>query len=107
MTKKIISYLWQVIYVKPKGWFCGIQSDKLLHFVVSFILMEIMCGVWGSWYWAALTTFIIGLFKEIVVDKLVMKENVDADDLWADIFGIVGALITMCLMFVMMQLIWK
>lgn len=69
--------------------------------------MEIMCGVWGSWCWAALTTFIIGLFKEIVVDKLVMKENVDADDIWADIFGIVGALITMYLMYVMMQLIWK
>jgi hypothetical protein len=42
MTKKIISYLWQVIYVKPKGWLCGTQSDKLLHFVVSFILMEMM-----------------------------------------------------------------
>lgn len=48
MTKKNISYLWQVIYVKPKGWLCSIQSDKLLHFVVSFILMEIMCGVWGK-----------------------------------------------------------
>lgn len=107
MTKKIISYLWQVIYVKPKGWLCSIQADKLLHFVVSFILMEIMCGVWGSWCWAALATFIIRFFKEIVVDKLVMKENVDTDDLWADIFGIVGALITMWLMYVMLQLIWK
>ena len=42
MTKKIISYLWQAIYVKPKGWLCSIQSDKLLHFVVIFILMEMM-----------------------------------------------------------------
>lgn len=86
---------------------CRKGQGCLLHFVVSFILMEIMCGVWGSWCWAALATFIIGLFKEIVVDKLVMKENVDTDDLWADIFGIVGALITMWLMFVMLQLIWK
>lgn len=107
MTKKIISYLWQVIYVKPKSWLCSIQSDKLLPFVVSFILMILMCGVWNSWCWAALATFIIGLFKKIVVDKLVMKENVDVDDLWADIFGIVGALITMWLMCVMFQLIWK
>ena len=107
MTKKIIRYLWQVIYVKPKGWLCGIQSDKLLHFIVSFILMILMCGVWNSLCWAALATFIIGLFKKIVVDKLVMKETVDVDDLWADIFGIVGALITMWLMCVMLQLIWK
>lgn len=107
MTKKLICLLWQSIYVKPKNWLYSIQSDKLLHFIVSFIIMELMCTVCGSWCWAVVITFIISLFKEVVVDKLVMKEKIDGDDLWADIFGIVGALITMCLMYVILQLVWK
>ena len=42
-----------------------------------------------------LGTFVVGIFKEVVIDKLVSNEKVDADDLWADIFGVCAGLIAL------------
>lgn len=42
-----------------------------------------------------MATFVVGIFKEVVIDKLVSKEKVDADDLWADIFGVCAGVISL------------
>ena len=42
-----------------------------------------------------MATFVVGIFKEVEIDKLVSKEKVDADDLWADIFGVCAGVITL------------
>mgnify|MGYP007089392007 CR=1 FL=1 len=33
--------------------------------------------------------------KEVVIDKLVSKEKVDADDMWADFFGVCAGVIAL------------
>lgn len=94
----ILVALWRNLYVKPKNWLCGLQTDKVLHCFVSFIIVIVMCGVWKNWLFVGLSTFAIGLIKEVVIDKLIMKEEIDVDDLWADFFGIVLAYIVLCAM---------
>lgn len=102
----IMGALWSNLYVKPKNWLCGLQTDKVLHCFVSFIIMILMCGVWKNWILIGLSTFLIGLFKEVVIDKLIMKEEIDMDDLWADIFGIGFAFLAMCGMVIIHTLIY-
>ena len=31
--------IWNTLYTKPKNWLCGLQTDKVLHFVVSMVLV--------------------------------------------------------------------
>ena len=68
-------------------------TDKVLHFVVSMVLVQMIFFLTYNLWLATLATFVIGIFKEVVIDKLVSKEKVDADDLWADIFGVCAGVI--------------
>ena len=85
--------IWNTLYAKPKNWLCGLQTDKVLHFVVSMVLVQMIFFLTNNLFLSTLATFVIGIFKEVVIDKLVSKEKVDADDLWADIFGVCAGVI--------------
>ena len=87
--------IWNTLYAKPKNWLCGLQTDKVLHFVVSMVLVQMIFFLTNNLFLATLATFVVGIFKEVVIDKLVSKEKVDSDDLWADIFGVCAGLITL------------
>ena len=87
--------IWNTLYTKPKNWLCGLQTDKVLHFVVSMVLVQMIFFLTNNLFLATLATFVVGIFKEVVIDKLVSKEKVDADDLWADIFGVCAGVITL------------
>jgi hypothetical protein len=63
----MIRMIWNTLYTKPKNWLCGLQTDKVLHFVVS-------------------------------------KEKVDADDMWADIFGVCAGVITLVVYAAMLKI---
>ena len=93
--KTMIRMIWNTLYTKPKNWLCGLQTDKVLHFVVSMVLVQMIFFLTYNLWLATLATFVIGIFKEVVIDKLVSKEKVDADDLWADIFGVCAGLIAL------------
>ena len=84
----MIIMIWNTLYTKPKNWLCGLQTDKVLHFVFSMVLVQMIFFLTYNLWLATLATFVIGIFKEVVIDKLVSNEKVDADDLWADIFGV-------------------
>ena len=90
----MIRMIWNTLYSKPKNWLCGVQTDKVLHFVVSMVMVQMIFFLTYNLWLATLATFVIGIFKEVVIDKLVSKEKVDADDLWADIFGVCAGVIT-------------
>ena len=87
--------IWNTLYAKPKNWLCGLQTDKVLHFVVSMVLVQMIFFLTYDLWLATLATFVVGIFKEVVIDKLVSKEKVDSDDLWADIFGVCAGLIAL------------
>ena len=87
--------IWKTLYAKPKNWPCGLQTDKVLHFVVSMVLVQMIFFLTYNLWLATLATFVIGIFKEVVIDKLFSKEKVDVDDLWADIFGVCAGLIAL------------
>ena len=91
----MIRRIWNTLYAKPKNWLCGLQTDKVLHFVVSMVLVQMIFFLTHNLWLATLATFVVGIFKEVVIDKLVSKEKVDADDLWADIFGVCAGVITL------------
>ena len=87
--------IWNTLYAKPKNWLCGLQTDKVLHFVVRMVLVQMIFFLTYNLWLATLATFVVGIFKEVVIDKLVSKEKLDADDLWADIFGVCAGVITL------------
>ena len=87
--------IWNTLYAKPKNWLCGLQTDKVLHFVVSMVLAQMIFFLTYSLWLATLATFVVCIFKELVIDKLFSKEKVDDDDLWADIFGVCAGVITL------------
>lgn len=91
----MIRIIWNTLYTKPKNWLCGLQTDKVLHFVVSMEMVQMIFFLTYNLWLATLATFVIGIFKEVVIDKLVSKEKVDGDDLWADIFGVCAGLIAL------------
>ena len=93
--KTMIRMIWNTLYTKPKNWLCGLQTDKVLHFVVSMLLVRMIFFLTYNLWLATLSRFVVGIFKEVVIDKLVSKEKVDADDLWADIFGVCAGVITL------------
>ena len=93
--KTMIRMIWNTLYAKPKNWLCGLQTDKVLHFVVSMVLVQMIFFLTYNLWLATMSTFVIGIFKEVVIDKLVSNEKVDADDLWADIFGVCAGVITL------------
>ena len=93
--KTIIRMILFFLYTFSNYWLCGLKTDKVLHFVVSMVLVQMIFFLTNNLFLATLATFVIGIFKEVVIDKLVSKEKVDADDLWADIFGVCAGLITL------------
>lgn len=100
----MIRIVWNTLYVKPKNWLCGLQADKVLHFVVSMVLVQMIFFLTNNLWLAILATFVIGIFKEVVIDKLFSKEKVDADDLWADIFGVCAGVITLVVYAAMLKI---
>lgn len=91
--KMIAGAIWNALYVKPKNWLCGLQTDKVLHFLVSMVLVQLVFFLTGSLWLATLVACLIGVFKEVVIDKLISKGKVDAGDLWADAFGVCAGLV--------------
>lgn len=91
----MIRMIWNTLYTKPKNWLCGLQTDKVLYFVVSMVMVQMIFFLTYNLWLATLATFVIGIFKEVVIDKLVSKEKVDADDLWVDIFGVCAGVIAL------------
>lgn len=87
--------IWNTLYTKPKNWLCGLQTDKVLHFVVSMLLVQMIFLLTYSVWLATLAVLVVGIFKEVVIDKIASKEKVDADDMWADIFGVCAGLIAL------------
>ena len=100
----MIRMIWNTLYTKPKNWLCGLQTDKVLHFVVSMVLVQMIFFLTYNLWLATLATFVVGIFKEVVIDKLVSKEKVDADDLWADIFGVCAGVITLVVYAAMLKI---
>ena len=93
--KTMFRKIWNTLYAKPKNWLCGLPTDKVLHLVVSMVLVQLIFFLTNNLFLATLATFVIGIFKEVVIDNLVSKDKVDADDLWADIFGVCAGVITL------------
>ena len=93
--KTMIRMIWNTLYTKPKNRHSRLQTDKVLHIVVSMVLVQMIFFLTYNLWISTLATFVIGIFKEVVIDKLVSKEKVDADDLWADIFGVCAGVITL------------
>lgn len=91
----MIRMIWNTLYTKPKNWLCGLQTDKVLHFVVSMLLVQMIFLLTYSVWLATLAVLVVGIFKEVVIDKIASKEKVDADDMWADIFGVCAGLIAL------------
>ena len=91
----MIRMIWNILYTKPKNWLCGLQTDKVLHFVVSMEMVQMIFFLTYNLWLATLVTFVVGIFKEVVIDKLVSKEKVDTDDIWADILGVCSGVITL------------
>lgn len=100
----MIRMIWNTLYAKPKNWLCGLKTDKMLHFVVSMELVQMIFFLTYNLWLATLATFVVGIFKEVVIDKLVNKEKVDADDLWADICGVCAGLITLVVYAAMLKI---
>lgn len=92
-SKMILGVLWNALYVKPKNWLCGLQTDKVLHFFVSMVLMQMFYFLTASLWMAIIATIAVGVFKEVVIDKLISKGKVDAGDLLADTFGLFAGLL--------------
>ena len=98
MKKKSIGTLWSALYVKPKNWLCGLQSDKLLHFIVSMILVLLLFAASESLLVAMGVTFIIGVLKEVLIDKFMNQGTADIDDVLADLLGLCVGVVLLWLM---------
>lgn len=69
-----------------------IPIDKLIHFLGSYFVcsilmcfMPLFCAVW--------IVFVLGVAKEFVYDKLMGKGTPEWNDLFADVFGVVMAVV--------------
>lgn len=103
-TRMTLSSLWRTIYVRPMDWLCGLRTDKLLHFLVSMMLVQMVFFLTANLWLATVVTFLVGIFKEVVVDKLISKGCVDAGDLWADVFGICAGLLLLELAYILIKI---
>lgn len=72
MVQKIISYF---------------GADGLLHIVCSAALVSVL-GWFAPLWLAALLTFLVGIGKEIIYDKLMKKGTPQWKDVVADLAGI-------------------
>lgn len=84
----IIGSIWRNFYMKPMAWLVSLPTDKVLHFGASMVIMQMLFFLFESTSLAFAVTFAIGIFKEVVIDKLINKEKVDGGDLTADVLGI-------------------
>lgn len=64
------------------------EKDKILHLIVSFVLMLIAYSIVQSILIAGVMTFILGFGKEVIIDKKIEKE-----DIIANIIGICLAIL--------------
>lgn len=66
------------------------MNDKLLHFIVSAIMVIVAQFVMPLIY-AALLALLVGVVKELVYDKMLNRGKCSLADVIADIAGIVFA----------------
>ena len=91
--KILTSSIWSNLYLKPMAWLGGLPTDKVLHFGVSMVLAQMFFFLSASSLFAFAVTVFVGIFKEVVIDKLINKEEVEVKDLLADSLGIFAGLI--------------
>lgn len=91
--KMIVGSLWRTLYMQPMAWLVGLPTDKVLHFGVSMVLAQMFFFLSASFLIAFAATALVGVFKEVVIDKLVNKEKVDGEDLAADVLGICAGIV--------------
>lgn len=84
---------WLYLYKKPMNYLLSFSNDKILHFIVSMILVQILYLLINHISIALIITLIIGLFKEIVIDKYLMHTEIDTKDIKMDINGMLGGFI--------------
>ena len=80
------------LYLKIMGCLNGIQTDKQQHFTVSLILFCILSSAFGLGY-GFLITIGIGLFKEYIIDALLLKGKADLEDIEYDFYGTAGGFV--------------
>ena len=67
--------------------------DKLLHFSLGGWIGLIVNQFVGHWVIPILVSFVLGLFKDLVIDKLIRKTKCDyIDVLWTTLGGLISTL---------------
>lgn len=69
-----------------------IGQDGLLHIVFSSLIAAILSLFFPIWI-VAMTTFLIGLAKELVYDLLLKKGTFELKDMICDVVGIIIGII--------------
>lgn len=106
-TRMALRSVWNAVYERPAEWLQRLATDKLLHFMVSYVIMEIASVIFKGWMGAFALTLGIGVFKEVVIDKWLRKTKVDYGDLLADLLGAVACFLVIQLMIMLYQFIYK
>lgn len=75
------------IYNKIADFICSFTSDRYVHFIVCMILVQLI-SLLIPFYYAMMTVFLIGLFKEIY-DSKQKDDKFDIKDLLSDSLGII------------------
>lgn len=75
------------LYNKIADFICSFTSDRYVHFIVCMILVQLI-SLLIPFYYAMMTVFLIGLFKEIY-DSKQKDDKFDIKDLLSDSLGII------------------
>lgn len=76
-----------------KAWLCNLATDKVLHFLVCMVIVMLLYNLTESIWTSSFVTIVMGVIKELLVDKFVRKGETDIDDLWANILGVCAGII--------------
>lgn len=89
--QKLKMIFWAIrnaLYVSPRNWLRAVESEKLLRFLASALLMLVLFFLLGSLWTAVLLASVVAVFKAVVADRITSKGKEDADGFWADIMGV-------------------
>lgn len=92
---------WNFFYKKPINYLLSLSNDKLLHFMISMILVQIFYLCTNHISIALIITLGIGIFKEVIIDKYLMKTKIDLDDLKLDLLGCWGGFVMSLLIYIL------
>lgn len=70
----------------------NIRKDDLLHIICSIIITSIF-NLFFVWWIAVIITFVIGILKELIWDRLLKKGTPEWRDILSDIIGILIGLL--------------